>query len=372
MTRSPSPTAAIGVSFRYGNIMKPWHDQRVAPGLIGLAALALLSGFSVQKAGAQHQWDTWVFGYGGCIDVGSEEARPLPRSQIETREGSASISDPATGELIFYSDGAGVWNGEHYGLDSDWGPSRPDGILTGETYTTTQAALILPRPGHTGHYYLFALEPSASRLGYSEYDSPLYMTTVDMTTWKKRESPLDSYGRGRVTLWGLVERDLTEKLTAVPHPDGCSYWVIAHRQHTNEFIAWRVTGGGIEERVVTPVGAPVNPAGYLKASPDGTMLAMGSSSLPTYWYRPATQLFRFDARGGVPFDPIEILGDHHTYGLSFSPDSRKLYVSIAVKVGDLLDTVVQYDVSVYDSAAISASRIVIPESIDSLIRMELA
>jgi hypothetical protein len=58
--------------------------------------------------------------------------------ELNTLEGSASISD-TNGQLLFYTDGATVWNRNHDTLQNGFG-------LLGEA-SSTQAALIIPKPG---------------------------------------------------------------------------------------------------------------------------------------------------------------------------------------------------------------------------------
>ena len=58
----------------------------------------------------QLQNNNWIFGYGarvnfsGPIPVGSSNAA------INSNESTASVSDPNTGQLLFYTDGRKVWN----------------------------------------------------------------------------------------------------------------------------------------------------------------------------------------------------------------------------------------------------------------------
>jgi photosystem II stability/assembly factor-like uncharacterized protein len=59
---------------------------------------------------SQLQNNNWIFGYGarvnfsGPIPVGSSNAA------INSNESTASVSDPSSGQLLFYTDGRKVWN----------------------------------------------------------------------------------------------------------------------------------------------------------------------------------------------------------------------------------------------------------------------
>jgi hypothetical protein len=100
----------------------------------------------------QLQNNNWVFGYGarvnfsGPIPVGSSNAA------INSNESTASVSDPATGQLLFYTDGRKVWNANNQVM--------PNGanLLGGFFNSCTQGALIVPFPEDNQRFYLFTLE----------------------------------------------------------------------------------------------------------------------------------------------------------------------------------------------------------------------
>lgn len=306
----------------------------------GIVSAVILTVCTSGWLSAQRQWETWAFGFGGCVNVGSDTPYPLEPSEMLQQEGCAAVSDPHTGELLFYTDGITIWNGLHVPISSRW-------RLRGN-YSTTQSALIIPRPGHNLQYYLFTV-------GVSEivgFDPTVRMTIVDMAA---------SGGMGEIVMEPVViGTDLGEKLIAVPHGDGCSYWIIGHRFYTNEFVSWNIGGRGIEEMVVTPIGKPVFPGGYLKASPDGTMLAMGSTSLGSLVENVSIQLFQFNDRTGVPSDAVDLEGLYESYGVSFSPNSKKLYLGVK-SVDTRINRIVQYDISNYDALTINLTKTVVIE-----------
>ena len=125
---------------------------------------------------------------------------------------------------------------------------------------------------------------------------------------------------------------ICEKLTAVKHCNGKDYWVITHEWNSDAFYAYLVTAAGVSSipvvrhvgRVVT--GDPRHTVGYMKVPPDNKRLAIGHSMM-------GVDLFRFNSSNGVVSDGMELLnfdGDYLEvpYGIEFSPNSRKLYVSL--------------------------------------------
>src|SRR5690606_10314538 len=91
-------------------------------------------------------------------------------------EGVASVADPSTGTLLFYSDGGTCWNQNDVAMPNGSGLS---GNSLNSYYSTTQGVCIVPMPGDAQKYYLFSLESSAL------FDEPtslnLYYSIVDMS-----------------------------------------------------------------------------------------------------------------------------------------------------------------------------------------------
>ena len=98
-----------------------------APALL-LVALLL----TVSRAEAQRENDIWYFGNGAGIDFNGPLPRPLTDGVLDAVEGCASIADPATGALLFYTDGITVWNRLHRPM--------PNGTGLGGGPSSVQAA----------------------------------------------------------------------------------------------------------------------------------------------------------------------------------------------------------------------------------------
>src|SRR5436190_15006118 len=93
---------------------------------------------------AQNETTKWYFGNLAALDFTANPPNALSNSAMNTIEGCASVSD-ASGNLLFYTDGATIWNQIHFPMSNGTG-------LLGNS-STTQAALILKQPSGNGIYY---------------------------------------------------------------------------------------------------------------------------------------------------------------------------------------------------------------------------
>jgi hypothetical protein len=280
-------------------------------------------------AHAQRQNNIWYFGKNAGLDFNGATPVPLQNGANNTTEGTASICDPRTGALLFYSDGNTVWDASHQPM--------PNGSGLYGHYSSTQSALIVPVPGSRSRYYLFTTDDASDPPTYG-----LNYSIVDMTR---------ASGKGDVVVKNRpLVRPALEGQCGYYNCDRDEYWVVAHGMGDNLFYAYRVTTAGIGSPVITPIGrirgGATGSVGALTFSPDGSMLASIDYSSCCF------ELFGFDRSTGLLHSPLVIpvgsiaLG---IYGACFSPDNSKLYVST---IGN---GVVQYDVSSRDSSRIARS-----------------
>jgi gliding motility-associated-like protein len=299
----------------------------------------------------QLQNNNWVFGYGvrvnfsGPIPVGSSNAA------INSNESTASVSDPATGQLLFYTDGRKVWNANNQVM--------PNGsnLLGGFYNSCTQGALIVPFSEDNQRYYLFTLEELEALSLSPVIDNGLRYSVVDMTL---------NGGLGDVqvaTLNTPLANDLTEKLIVIRSTEIQGFWVIAHKKNANEFLAWKIDACGVTAQPVVsavgsnfasaPFGATEAWSGAMDASPDGNRIGM-----PVDW-SDRIEFFDFNKTTGVVSNPLTVnVTDDSTppflrkYGACFSPDGSKFYYTN-------INSVYQLNLSTYTSAAIESSNTLI-------------
>jgi gliding motility-associated-like protein len=295
----------------------------------------------------QLQNNNWIFGYGvsvnfsGPIPVGSSNA------SINSNESTASVSDPSTGQLLFYTDGLKVWD-----ANNDVMPNGSN-LLGGFYNSCTQGALIVPFPEDNQRYYLFTLEELEALSLVPVIDNGLRYSVVDMTL---------NGGLGDVqvaTLNTPLATDLTEKLIVIRSAEIQGFWVIAHKKNANEFLAWKIDACGVTAQPVVsavgsnfasaPFGANEAWSGAMDASPDGNRIGM-----PVDW-SDRIEFFDFNKTTGVVSNPLTVnVTDDSTppflrkYGACFSPDGSKFYYTN-------MNSVYQLDLSTYTSAAIASS-----------------
>jgi gliding motility-associated-like protein len=289
----------------------------------------------------------WQFGDSCALDF-SSGIPVASRSSINTTEGCASISDATTGQLLFYTDGTYAWDKNNNQMPNGFG-------MIGGFGTSTQAALIVPKPSSSTIYYLI----SADQGGYQSANTGVHYSIVDMSL---------NGGLGDVTTKNilLTPPPTTEKQTAIKHCNGTDYWIITHPFNSNAFNVYLLNAAGINPTpVVSNVGSNQSGSsyttiGYLKPSSDGKKLA-----ICTYDSICIIEIYDFNATNGLITNPITLTypGYSGFYGIEFSPDNLKLYVS---SYGSEL---YQYDLSVYTQSAILASQfsiLTIPNFIGAL------
>lgn len=290
---------------------------------------------------AQKQANYWYFGDNAGVTFSLGPPTALTNGALSTGEGCSSIST-ATGELQFYTDGRFVYNKNHQ--------QTPNGSGLLGNSSSTQSGIIVPRPGSTTDFYIFTVDAAENALVqglcYSKVDMSLDNGLGDVVPTEKNISllPLSC-----------------EKVTAVGHSDGATFWVITKKWGNNAFYSYRITWDGV---VTTPVisntGPPINgnigqaSKGYLKVSPDGKKIAAANNT------DFSVGIYNFDNSSG---QVTHIVSDENytspggwdpggPYGVEFSPNSKLLYISEWKENRKIY----QYDLSSNDPTAILNSR----------------
>ncbi len=296
--------------------------------------LIIILFFLSVNVNGQYETGHWFFGDHVGLDFTGGSPDPEHGSSMMTEEGCSSIST-SCGDLVLYTDGETVWNANHQVMQNGTG-------LLGN-FSSTQSGIIIPKPKDENIYYIFTVDEA--------YDGPsnygMCYTKVDMR--------LDGGLGGIVTNEKNINlvQHASEKVTAVAAGDNEFIWVITLATNSgsstapylnsenaalNTFFAFKVTSQGVDfNAVVSTVNINVySGAGYMKVSPDGTKLAIANLN------DESTYLLKFNKDTGKVTDPVLLSNPfdaNDPYGLEFSPDSSKLYMS------DRDSKLVQYDLN---------------------------
>ncbi|MBF9253375.1 PD40 domain-containing protein [Pontibacter sp. 172403-2] len=290
------------------------------------------------SAFAQGETANWYFGKNAGITFKGDSAIAQTNGRLVTEEGSATLSDK-NGNLLLYTNGITVWNGKHRVMPNG------NGLMGGKS--STQSALILPKPGTDSTFYIFTTDIQAQSDG-------LRYSVVDLSK---------AGGTGDIVSRNVfMIAPVTEKLTAVRHSNGRDWWVLAHRWNSNAYIAYLVSADGVSvepvmSNVGTVHGGPNRKAiGYLVPSPDGSRLAAA------LWNDDSNfEILDFNRSTGEVSNPILLKGYTEAYGVAFSPDGTKLYgTTNNGKVGK--GQIVQFDLKAGNAAAVSKSAVVVATS----------
>jgi gliding motility-associated-like protein len=311
---------------------------------------------------AQLEASNWYFGFGAGInfDPVTGNVTPLTNGQLNTNEGCASISDDQ-GNLLFYTDGITVYNGNHIAMPNGSG-------LLGNP-SSTQSAIIIPKPLDSNIYYIFTVD-TAVGAGTGAADSGLHYYEVDMT--------LD-FGNGDVVTDLSRPNNLisvcSEKIAAINHETDDTILVTAYANSTgfnarfDSFYTFTISATGVDPTPVisTNFGNTTITArrGNLKISPDGRFMVSANMEGGTY-------LYDFNQTTGEVSNERSLRLSNRTndrgYGVEFSPDSRLLYIAASNDAGGndparQSSTLYQFDLS--DTAAISNTLITNGTEIDT-------
>ncbi len=302
----------------------------------------------------------WAFGSFAGLDFNSGGPVPI-RTAIRTMEGCASVADPASGKLLFYSNGGQVWNANHQMMpngDSLMGNASIVGKSEYSNYSTRQGVCIVPVIGDPARYYLFSLSGFSS--GGPKPLGTLFYNIIDMG--------LDN-GRGDIVPGQkniALDRDyLTESVTAVPG-DNCDIWLIVHAGVEKEFKSYHITQNGID---TIPVISRTNKdilyynLGGMAISPDRSKIVVTASNVPRSATSAGALIAEFDPATGNITNDILCVPKYSMKDLCFSPDNSKLYLNAGALSGSGLPSgIVQLDLTVFDSAAIGNSAVIVQQS----------
>lgn len=295
-------------------------------------------------ANAQKEANNWFFGQNAGLSFESGSPVAVSGGQLNTEEGCTSISN-SSGDLLFYTNGVYVYNKNDLQMPNGYG-------LLGDQ-SSTQSAIIVPKPGDPDIYYIFTVmdqNGSGEGLQYSAVNMSLDGGLGDIVSTEKNVQILSN---------------TAEKVTAVRSESGDAVLVITFKD--NSFYVYEITASGVDSNAISVSSGNLSVydnRGYLKSSPDATKIAIAHQGDGQF------VLYDFDSTSGSISNPLVlplIAPNDKPYGVEFSANSELLYVLASNDNGLDSDpnshtaSIYQFDLSLSTPSDIIASRTVIDE-----------
>lgn len=262
---------------------------------------------------------TWYFGDHGTLDFSLGLPIPNPPSGMNTISGCVGEGDP-TGPVKFYTDGEKVYDQSHVIM--------PDNTLStaydmGGSENASQGVVVVPNPSNSDQFYIFTVAEAA------DLTSQLVYSIVDMSDVGNGTIPIPF---GEVDVFNVLVPGFnpatTEHITAVPHCDGSSYWVIVHASDPvmdDHFLAYQVSTSGISAPVMSLSGMAIPPtsssrSGYIDVNREGDRLAVATQGV-------GVKIYDFDKQTGDITSLFDWTPITSVRGCAFSPSGDIVYAA---------------------------------------------
>ena len=307
-------------------------------------------------------YNVWHTGSGGGLDFNQlQSSGPLLgypstftqlglNSNLPKREGGATFCDPISGEVIIYSDGEKGWDKDGIEYSTSDAANRFNTFATNLS-SASGTPLIIPAPGQcnlTEELYIFFTD---DHLGATP---ELYYAIVDVPN-RTISNPLQ-----------LVNRPMSEQISAV-QVNCDTTWIVYRDGQNMEAIRWTASG----------FGAPIITVGIHQRNDQRYRMAFtldGTRFVATIGSTPDTSMHKvlvssFDKNTGQfsnniylqPFMAVNSGVPYQNYGVAFSPNASKLYLSLRCHSPDAT-YLVQYDLEAGDVNDIENSRVLLSQS----------
>ncbi|MGI8893713.1 MAG: hypothetical protein ACR2GN_09685, partial [Bacteroidia bacterium] len=298
---------------------------------------------SITECYSQNEGNIWVFGDSAAIDFNSGNPVPLLGTGLRAYECSSSISN-SNGQLLFYSGSystttyweTAIFNKYHNIIQNG------NGIYCNTS--STQGNLLIPFVNDTNLFYLFS-----HRSNTSIPDHKIYYSVIDQSS---------NFDSGAVMIKNIPLpgiTNMTEHIQAIRHGNGIDWWLVTHKNLSDQFYLYLIDSGGINGPFIQQKGSVFNIndlLGQIKFSPDGNKRAVvgGGGKIDLFDFDRCTGILQNSISMGFPANFISF------YSCSFSPNSKVLYVSD-------FDTLFQFDLT---ASNIQASKQIIWYDSDSI------
>lgn len=307
----------------------------------GLLIVSLF--MAAMRADAQLEYTNWVFGRGAGLSfndgAGALVSPPVPGpgNVLRTYGEISAWSDPCSGVLELYTDGAAIRNAAHEVIEGGEDVSEGMARYIGAT-------MFVPHPGSGDTLFLVSMK-------HTEILQPVYRSVV---VYMLRTMSRTGSGKPwRVTAtrpFGTYLDDADGRVAATHDATRTGYWVFTmvsdNEARVSGIAAFHIGIWGFEG---TSVYSPVSYAdvgGQFACSRDGNRLVIVGRIVEGTDQQGRVSIIDVDKISGrcvvrgridlVPYlskhDHDENLGDRYAYGACFSPSGRYCYINTRMTV----------------------------------------
>jgi len=292
---------------------------------------------------SQGEFDHWCFGYNRHVSFHSGVPANLPNTALSTNGGTISVSD-STGMLLFYSDGATIYNRNNAQMLNGTGLGAPSSSMINN-------AIVIQTPADDSLYYFFTTAYYSS--------SPALRRVAEYSVLDMRlDGGLGGILPGMKKIPLVAGYSAVGSLQGIRHANNKDAWVVMHpmKSDSNFFAAYKVTASGvnvvpvISQSLIRSVATfEPNPM-HIRISPDGHHLVCSYSYS---MYMDTLEVCYFDAATGQVTPRFLIhpqYQGHHLNcnGVEFSLDSKLIYLAGQYDINHV--NIYQYDINAADSA----------------------
>jgi large repetitive protein len=209
----------------------------------------------IESSGQDLRQHNWYFGnstQGIRFNRGTNSAQLVNDQALPFNRGGAAVAtDPATANLLFYTDGAQVYDANHLLMPNGNGLNgQPD---------ANQPVVITPLPGQPNKYYIFTNTSNYTTGG------TINRSVVDLSQFGNAVFPAPATGivevAKNIAVPGLTNR--SEGMIVVPHSNRTDFWLITHENGTTSYYATLIDATATFNTTITSgIDFPISVANF--------------------------------------------------------------------------------------------------------------
>lgn len=247
--------------------------------------------------------------------------------------GSSVGTDPTNANLLFYTDGARVFDVTH--------TQMPNGFGLNALTTANQPVAISQVPGVPNQYYIFTNNASFTTGG------SISVTTVDMSASGNDVFPEPKIGNVTTKNVALGLTGRSEGMITMPHANGTDFWLLTHENGTDNYTVTLIGAAGSFTHTIQSnvTGFPISVANFSYHEATGKIAVS-----PQTTDRNVVILNFDNSTGALLLDQFVLNSASSTvtpqsiYDAEWSMTGRFLYISRHGEAGIPAD-VLQYDLT---------------------------